>query len=58
MPVSDTQTVLSKLFTILVVTPIVPLVIGFFIFIVLFTAMATAAQTFGSESCRTGTWNE
>jgi ABC-2 type transport system permease protein len=47
MPVSDSQTVFSKLFTILVVTPIVPLVIGFFIFIVLFCMIAIAAQSFG-----------
>jgi len=47
MPVSDTQTVLSKLFTILVVTPLIPLIIGFFIFIILFTTIAIAAQTLG-----------
>lgn len=47
MPVSDTQTVLSKLFTILVVTPIVPLIIGFFIFIVLFTTVAICTQVLG-----------
>ncbi len=47
MPVSDTQTVLSKLFTILVVTPVIPLVIGFFIFIILFSTIAIAAQILG-----------
>ncbi|MGH8050743.1 MAG: hypothetical protein ACREPB_08820 [Arenimonas sp.] len=47
MPVSDTQTVLSKLFSILVVTPLVPLIIGFFIFLILFTTLAIAAQTLG-----------
>jgi len=47
MPVSDTQTVLSKLFAILVVTPLVPLIIGFFIFIILFSALAISAQTLG-----------
>ncbi len=47
MPVSDTQTVLSKLFTILVVTPLIPIVIGFLISILLLFAMGIAAQTFG-----------
>jgi len=47
MPISDTQTVLSKLFTILVVTPVVPLIIGLFISIILFCTIAIAAQTLG-----------
>jgi len=47
MPVSDTQTVLSKLFTILVVTPVVPLIIGFFIFIIFFCTVAICAQILG-----------
>ncbi len=47
MPVSDTQTVLSKLFTILVVTPVVPLIIGFFIFIIFFITVAICAQILG-----------
>lgn len=47
MPVSDTQTVLSKLFTILVVTPVIPLVIGLAVAVVLFLMFGITAQIMG-----------
>lgn len=47
MPVSDTQTVLSKLFTILVLTPLVPLAIGFVISIIFTLAIGLALQVLG-----------
>lgn len=50
MPVSDTKTVLSKLFSILVITPIVPLAIGLVISLIFFAVIAIALQILGGKS--------
>jgi ABC-2 type transport system permease protein len=47
MPVSDTQTVLSKLFTILAVTPLVPLALGLIIAIIFTLVAGLAFQSVG-----------
>jgi len=47
MPISDTETVLSKMFTILVLTPIVPLVLGVAVTIFITLVMAAAALFLG-----------
>lgn len=47
MPVSDTQTVLSKLFTILVVSPLVPLALGLVIAIIFALGAGLAFQSIG-----------
>lgn len=47
MPISDTQTVLSKLFTILVLTPIIPLILGVAVTIFITLVMAAAALFLG-----------
>ncbi len=47
MPISDTQTVLSKLFSILVITPLVPLVVGLAVAVLLFLMFGITAQIMG-----------
>lgn len=47
MPVSDTQTVLSKMFTILVLTPIVPLALGVIIAVIFALGAGLALQSVG-----------
>ena len=47
MPVSDTQTVLSKLFTILVLTPIIPLALGVIIAVIFALGAGLALQSVG-----------
>lgn len=47
MPISDTETVLSKLFTILVLTPLVPLALGVVATLVITLVMTTTALFLG-----------